>query len=51
MKIIFDYQGEKVYILIKNYYSLWELLECIEQQLGVNEISVKYSKLNKRSKR
>lgn len=32
LKITFDYKGERVYILFRNYHSLCEILECIEQQ-------------------
>jgi len=41
MKITFDYNNGRYYILLKNYVSLWEILECIEQQTGANEIRVR----------
>lgn len=44
MKIIFDYQGERRYITLKNYYSLWEILECLEQQTDENGMVIKYDK-------
>ena len=44
MKIIFDYKGERRYIIINSYYSVWEILECLEQQIGIEEIKLEYGR-------
>ena len=33
MKIVFDYQGERRYVIINDYYKLWEILKCMEEQI------------------
>jgi hypothetical protein len=32
MKIMFDYKKERRYVIINNIYSVWEILECLEEQ-------------------
>jgi len=44
MKISFWYKDERRYILLRNYYNPWEILECLDKQFGIKEMNVEYNK-------